>query len=77
MGPLMHATVPNAKVWEAACSGKPCSSWRPNGASGRLSSQVRTNAGSKEITLLDYGAGNVRSVKNAVHHLGYTFKEVG
>ena len=30
-----------------------------------------------EVTLLDYGAGNVRSVRNAVRQLGYTLKEVG
>lgn len=29
-----------------------------------------------EVTLLDYGAGNVRSVKNAVKRLGYDLKEV-
>ena len=31
----------------------------------------------KEVTLLDYGAGNVRSVRNAILKLGYTLKEVG
>jgi glutamine amidotransferase/cyclase len=30
----------------------------------------------KEVTLLDYGAGNVRSVRNAIRKLGYTLKEV-
>jgi len=29
-----------------------------------------------EVTLLDYGAGNVRSVRNAIRHLGYTVKDV-
>lgn len=29
-----------------------------------------------EVTLLDYGAGNVRSVRNAIHKLGYTIKDV-
>ena len=28
------------------------------------------------ITLLDYGAGNVRSVRNAIRKLGYTVKDV-
>lgn len=28
------------------------------------------------VTLLDYGAGNVRSVRNAIKQLGYTLKEV-
>ena len=35
------------------------------------------DAGSREITLLDYGAGNVRSVRNAIRRLGYTLKDVG
>ena len=30
-----------------------------------------------EVTLLDYGAGNVRSVRNAIKKLGYNLKEVG
>ena len=34
-------------------------------------------SGQKEVTLLDYGAGNVRSVRNAILKLGYTLKEVG
>jgi len=29
-----------------------------------------------EVTLLDYGAGNVRSVRNAIKKLGYNLKEV-
>jgi glutamine amidotransferase/cyclase len=29
-----------------------------------------------KITLLDYGAGNVRSVRNAIKRLGYTLKDV-
>jgi len=28
------------------------------------------------ITLLDYGAGNVRSVRNAIRKLGYAVKDV-
>ncbi|WCJ32956.1 Imidazole glycerol phosphate synthase subunit HisF [Euphorbia peplus] len=28
------------------------------------------------VTLLDYGAGNVRSVRNAIRHLGYQIKDV-
>ncbi len=30
----------------------------------------------QEITLLDYGAGNVRSVRNAIQKLGYTVRDV-
>ena len=29
-----------------------------------------------EVTLLDYGAGNVRSVRNALKRIGYTVKDV-
>lgn len=36
---------------------------------------VRVQAGG-EVTLLDYGAGNVRSVRNAIKKLGYTIKDV-
>ena len=32
--------------------------------------------GRQEVTLLDYGVGNVRSVRNAIAHLGYTVREV-
>lgn len=28
------------------------------------------------VTLLDYGAGNVRSVRNAIRHLGFDIKDV-
>ncbi|KAF6260117.1 hypothetical protein COO60DRAFT_1294530 [Scenedesmus sp. NREL 46B-D3] len=37
---------------------------------------MATRAASKEVTLLDYGAGNVRSVRNAIKKLGYTIKDV-
>ncbi len=37
---------------------------------------VRVCAAAKEVTLLDYGAGNVRSVRNAIKKLGYTIKDV-
>jgi glutamine amidotransferase/cyclase len=30
----------------------------------------------KDCWLLDYGAGNVRSVRNAIRHLGYTVRDV-
>ena len=31
--------------------------------------------GDRDVWLLDYGAGNVRSVRNAVAHLGYSLRE--
>ena len=37
---------------------------------------VAAAAGDKECWLLDYGAGNVRSVRNAIKHLGYKVNEV-
>jgi hypothetical protein len=37
---------------------------------------VPARAAAKEVTLLDYGAGNVRSVRNAIKKLGYTIKDV-
>jgi hypothetical protein len=43
----------------------------------RRSQRCMTLAASGEVTLLDYGAGNVRSVRNAVKKLGFTLKEVG
>ena len=47
----------------------------------RPKSHVRTatragSSASDDVYLLDYGAGNVRSVRNAVKRLGYNLKEV-
>ena len=36
----------------------------------------KSDASAKSVTLLDYGAGNVRSVRNAIRALGYELKEV-
>ena len=36
----------------------------------------RAPAQLKEVTLLDYGAGNVRSIRNACRKLGYSLREV-
>lgn len=44
------------------------------GASRRVA--VCGSSSKGEVTLLDYGAGNVRSVRNAIHKLGYTIKDV-
>lgn len=33
-------------------------------------------SGQKEVTLLDYGAGNIRSIRNAIKKLGYSIKDV-
>ena len=46
------------------------------GARGR-GDAVMTSAGGKEpVYLLDYGAGNVRSVRNAVAALGFEVRDV-
>ena len=37
---------------------------------------AQANGSLGEVTLLDYGAGNVRSVRNAIKRLGYTLKDV-
>eukprot|EP00879_Flechtneria_rotunda_P014163 GHRR01014799.1.p1 GENE.GHRR01014799.1~~GHRR01014799.1.p1 ORF type:complete len:320 (+),score=66.67 GHRR01014799.1:173-1132(+) len=37
---------------------------------------IAVKAAGKEVTLLDYGAGNVRSVRNAIKKLGYSIKDV-
>ncbi|MEW5305663.1 MAG: hypothetical protein WDW36_008189 [Sanguina aurantia] len=37
---------------------------------------LRTSASNREVTLLDYGAGNIRSVRNAIKKLGFTVLEV-
>ncbi|XP_019462068.1 PREDICTED: imidazole glycerol phosphate synthase hisHF, chloroplastic [Lupinus angustifolius] len=44
----------------------------PNNLSVRASS----SSGDSVVTLLDYGAGNVRSVRNAIRHLGFEIKDV-
>lgn len=49
----------------------------PRSRSAPRRSCVRVRAaGNKEVTLLDYGAGNVRSVRNAIMRLGYSIKDV-
>ena len=50
-------------------------------ASGRERSRplrhaVRANSDTQSVTLLDYGAGNVRSVRNAIKTLGYNLIDV-
>uniref|UniRef100_A0A2C9W732 Imidazole glycerol phosphate synthase hisHF n=1 Tax=Manihot esculenta TaxID=3983 RepID=A0A2C9W732_MANES len=37
---------------------------------------VRASSNSDAVTLLDYGAGNVRSVRNAIRYLGFEIKDV-
>lgn len=52
------------------------------GANGRkwkrkmVTTTMRSDRGGKSVTILDYGAGNVRSLENAVRRLGYDLKWV-
>ncbi|CAG9465558.1 unnamed protein product [Pedinophyceae sp. YPF-701] len=49
----------------------------PRGARAGSRGAIRAGAAPKgEITLLDYGAGNVRSVENAIKYLGFSLKKV-
>ncbi|KAF8683570.1 hypothetical protein HU200_044488 [Digitaria exilis] len=58
----------------------PCSAGRsPKRSSQRRSSaslSVRASFDANTVTLLDYGAGNVRSVRNAIRHLGFGIRDV-
>jgi len=44
--------------------------------SGSASVSVRASSDANTVTLLDYGAGNVRSVRNAIRHLGFGIRDV-
>ena len=44
--------------------------------SSNIAASASNNNATKSVTLLDYGAGNVRSVRNAIKALGYELKEV-
>ncbi|XP_030453657.1 imidazole glycerol phosphate synthase hisHF, chloroplastic [Syzygium oleosum] len=41
-----------------------------------FSVRAASRGGDSVVTLLDYGAGNVRSVRNAIRHLGFDIKDV-
>ncbi|MED6134714.1 Imidazole glycerol phosphate synthase hisHF, chloroplastic [Stylosanthes scabra] len=50
---------------------------RSNNVSYSRTFSVRASSSSDSVvTLLDYGAGNVRSVRNAIKHLGFDIKDV-
>ena len=79
----MEITIPHNGC-TASTSGRPfassadyCSS-RPRRPSAylRCRSSVEGAESRGQVTLLDYGAGNVRSVRNAIKKLGFTPKEV-
>uniref|UniRef100_A0A0E0CY86 Imidazole glycerol phosphate synthase hisHF n=1 Tax=Oryza meridionalis TaxID=40149 RepID=A0A0E0CY86_9ORYZ len=57
----------------------PCSAGRPKRRSQRRGAStvaVRASGDASTVTLLDYGAGNVRSVRNAIRHLGFGIRDV-
>lgn len=71
------ATV--AAILTVPCSAgrRPKRSSQPRGCgSGSGSLSVRASSGANTVTLLDYGAGNVRSVRNAIRHLGFGIRDV-
>uniref|UniRef100_A0A0D9VS29 Imidazole glycerol phosphate synthase hisHF n=1 Tax=Leersia perrieri TaxID=77586 RepID=A0A0D9VS29_9ORYZ len=71
---------PGAMATGTAIHAVPCAAGQPKrkthrrGASS-LSVRASTDAAST-VTLLDYGAGNVRSVRNAIRHLGFGIRDV-
>lgn len=63
----------------AANHALPCSvgrSKRTNQRRRPASLSVRASGDANTVTLLDYGAGNVRSVRNAIRHLGFNIRDV-
>ncbi|KAJ6750890.1 hypothetical protein OIU85_001428 [Salix viminalis] len=48
----------------------------PSKFKSRRNLSVRASNDDSVVTLLDYGAGNVRSVRNAIRHLGFQIKDV-
>ncbi|XP_062216161.1 imidazole glycerol phosphate synthase hisHF, chloroplastic-like [Phragmites australis] len=64
----------------AAVHAVPCSAGRRSKRSfqrrGSASLSVRASLDTNTVTLLDYGAGNVRSVRNAISHLGFGIRDV-
>ncbi|XP_060188327.1 imidazole glycerol phosphate synthase hisHF, chloroplastic [Lycium barbarum] len=49
---------------------------KPLNCKSSRSFSVRASTDDSVITLLDYGAGNVRSLRNAIKHLGFDIKDV-
>ncbi|ONL96088.1 Rho GTPase activation protein (RhoGAP) with PH domain [Zea mays] len=82
MQPPLQAQGAMANV--AAILTVPCSAGRrpkrssqPRGCgSVSVSVSVRASSGANTVTLLDYGAGNVRSVRNAIRYLGFDIRDV-
>ncbi len=65
-----------AAAAEASTSAPQWSLRRSGVRVARRSSVTCAASSDKEVTLLDYGAGNVRSVRNAIKKLGYSIRDV-
>ncbi|XP_015690177.1 imidazole glycerol phosphate synthase hisHF, chloroplastic isoform X1 [Oryza brachyantha] len=73
--PLQGAMATGTSIHAVPCSaGRPKRRSQSRGTS-TLSVRASTDA-STAVTLLDYGAGNVRSVRNAIRHLGFGIRDV-
>lgn len=66
-----------AKGTDALCGPSPrLPALMPSARGSAKRRQLHPVCASKEVTLLDYGAGNVRSVRNAIRKLGFSIKDV-
>jgi hypothetical protein len=73
----MRAGAPTSKAAAASARSSAAAAVpSPRLGRGRRSAVAVAAAASREVTLLDYGAGNVRSVRNAIKRLGWTIKDV-
>eukprot|EP00798_Chlamydomonas_sp_ICE-L_P023410 gene23410-30684_t len=69
--------IPSRQVKIMKSEGSSSRPAAPLGTSSRAGRRsVLAASGKREVTLLDYGAGNVRSVRNAIRKLGYSIKEL-
>ncbi|GBF88110.1 imidazole glycerol phosphate synthase, chloroplastic [Raphidocelis subcapitata] len=66
---------PGAPCMSSGTGGQAAARPGPRAASRRRAVAAAASS-AKEVTLLDYGAGNIRSVRNAIKRLGYTIKDV-
>ncbi|XP_073098611.1 imidazole glycerol phosphate synthase hisHF, chloroplastic-like isoform X3 [Elaeis guineensis] len=64
--PLLPRLSPIGRLWNPR---EPCSKSKKHLSVHASLSQDST------VTLLDYGAGNVRSVRNAIRYLGFDIKD--
>lgn len=67
---------PSPLLSRLSCTG---GTWNPRKLYSRSKAHLSVRASSSQdstVTLLDYGAGNVRSVRNAIQYLGFDIKDV-